>query len=649
MSRFVGETGPSEVKGIRSDSEFSRIEKLIKENTFSREEISNLLEILNSRAEIEPDKNKPIPGAGADGEHLPLIHDFPRTPTADRTMVGTSLEKREVPRGVGPSPIDIARAFMAGRTSEQSQDLNNFTSNSERLQMSNEFARKPLVQSPSPKPSICWPGAMVQDSHGYTSPQSQRGRYGVRDFPRTPYSRTSLSKSTTRLQDDTRLTNTSTPFQQSQTSIFGQVSSRAEAVDGYGSVGPIRRIRSRFASEVRPRGSIFLNSPKDVPSKMAKPNIFGGFLHSTEKNLEPGETSGASKNWSVDNVSGSPVGGSRDPNSTASQAVKKILEHLDRNKPTPKEKEAELKLGTSWRNPSASGAGDTVREENINAQLLSSRKSTGVGSLNYPADITKSSGTPNRSVKFHDGRVNDADTDNAKASSSMFANSSRIPGATIVQPFGLRGNPDPVVDNDNAKASSSMFANSSRIPGGTVQPFGLKGNSEPVVKNLHENSLRGTNHGQKVTSFGFQPSNGHDFKSLATPTGSDPSKNSPRTKPSLPSISINKQYPRPVSSDNGPGFTFPFSSSSGVLSELPTPSIMPSSSTSIQSQPQSMAAVPSYTFGANNSTPRLVFSFPSTSNSSTTPETSDLKFTFGSDDKTNRLSFSTFGKDSVCY
>ncbi|MCI82308.1 nucleoporin-like protein, partial [Trifolium medium] len=34
--------------------------------------------------------------------------------------------------------------------------------------------------------------------------------------------------------------------------------------------------------------------------------------------------------------------------------AKKILEHIDRSIPTPKEKSAELKLATKWKNPESS-------------------------------------------------------------------------------------------------------------------------------------------------------------------------------------------------------------------------------------------------------------------------------------------------------
>jgi len=55
-----------------------------------------------------------------------------------------------------------------------------------------EGAIKPYDPASSKKSSTCWPGAVVQDA--YITPQSQR-RYGLHNFPRTPYSRTLLTKS----------------------------------------------------------------------------------------------------------------------------------------------------------------------------------------------------------------------------------------------------------------------------------------------------------------------------------------------------------------------------------------------------------------------------------------------------------------------
>ncbi|KAK4430794.1 hypothetical protein Salat_0841100 [Sesamum alatum] len=601
---------------IRYDSDFSRIEELIKGSTFSREEISHLIEILNSRVDYDGEKQKSSIDAGGDTELLSWRHETRRTPPEEKRqdivgpMIGTFREMSDVPVGVSASPIDIARAYMSGRTSEGGYDLYKFTSKGERAQPSNEFARKPHLPSPLPKPSICWPGAMVHDRHGYTTPPSQRARHRLHDFPRTPYSRTILAKSSTKLHADSGYPNTSTSFEQSRTSSYGQVNSRDDTIDGYGSVGPIRRIRNKFASEVRPRGSIFLSSSKDIPSKTATTKVFGGFLPSIDKNLEPGETSGASKHWSVDDISGSSDRAIPNPISS-SQAARKILEHLDRNKPTPIEKEAELKLATSWRRSSPSVASDTIREENISSVHVgehASLKHTDIAGPNFPVELKKSSSNSSILLNIHGKAMDEAkDAVNGNARASNATGSSILPTSNSFPSFGLK-------------------------------------RTDPVIKSSKENAFATSNHGQTESSLQFSHphlSNGQDAKTAATATASELSKNHV-TKHSLPSISVNKPDFRAIPFDNGPGFTFPVSASSGVLSEPPTPSITPSSSASILSQP-----IPSYSFGTKNSTPRLVFSFPSAS-TAPTGNHSDLKFSFGSEKKT-RLSFSNLGKDAICY
>lgn len=101
---------------------------------------------------------------------------------------------------VGASPAEIARAYMGNRASEISLGFKNTTSEDEiTLLHGDESTAKPFIPSPSPKPPTCWPGSMAQDRHDYSTPQSQRSRFGLHNFPRTPYSRTIFSKSKTRV------------------------------------------------------------------------------------------------------------------------------------------------------------------------------------------------------------------------------------------------------------------------------------------------------------------------------------------------------------------------------------------------------------------------------------------------------------------
>ncbi|KAL6496588.1 hypothetical protein OROGR_029846 [Orobanche gracilis] len=591
--------GSTEERGaILYDNDFLRIEELIKGHTFSREEISHLMDILDSRVDNEWEKQKSSTDAGLGTRLLPGTHEIQSTPSdskqraIDRSAVGTYREKLDVPIGVSASPIDIARSYMAGRTVEGGHDFKKTKSTVERAQTSIEFARKPLLPPPS-KPSVCWPGSVVHDRHGYATPQSQRGRLLLHDFPRTPYSRTILSKSKTKMQAETEsgYANTSTPFGQSGTSIYGQVKSRGDTIDGYGSVGPIRRIRNKFSSEVCPRGSIF--SPPKEPSELVKPAP-GGFLLSTAKTTELGETSGAAKYYPGENILVSSDRGISNLNSSSSQAVRKILEHLDRNKPTPKEKEAELKLATAWRK-SSPGASDTSHYQNVSSvhvKELSSEKDVDMSSANISVEFNKRSSTSNLCMKFQDKGMDEAE------------------GAV----------------NSNTKAFGSIFTGSDIIPGGIAVPsFGLK------------NAFATNTHGHMEKRSLFCPhllSNGQNVEMVAGTTCSESLTNNGK-KTSLPSICINKP-------ENGLGFTFPISADSGVLSEPPpTPSVTPLSSAA-----SVVSVIPSYTFGTKRSVPPLVFSFPSTSSTSSQDDP-DLEFCFGSD-KT-RLSFSSFGSDTICY
>lgn len=96
---------------------------------------------------------------------------------------------------VGASPVEIARAYMGTRTLEIVPGSKSTMSKDEQtLLRSDALASNPFILSPSPKPPICWPGAVVQDQCGYLTPQGQRSRLGLNNFPRTPYSRTIYSK-----------------------------------------------------------------------------------------------------------------------------------------------------------------------------------------------------------------------------------------------------------------------------------------------------------------------------------------------------------------------------------------------------------------------------------------------------------------------
>lgn len=91
--------------------------------------------------------------------------------------------------------MDIARAYMSNRKCEPGLLSDKIPDDERALLHGDHQMSKPFIPSMSPNPSTCWPGAMSESQCGYLTPRSQRGRFGLHNFPRTPYSRSIFSKS----------------------------------------------------------------------------------------------------------------------------------------------------------------------------------------------------------------------------------------------------------------------------------------------------------------------------------------------------------------------------------------------------------------------------------------------------------------------
>ncbi|KAG2718774.1 hypothetical protein I3760_03G236400 [Carya illinoinensis] len=343
---------------LSDDMGLSEIERLLNGKRFSRDEVNHLMEILHSRA---VDHN-PHTTAGRDPAGLVATCETPKTSHEEKDSKRALWVRDEV----GASPAEIARAYMGNRASEISLGFKNTTSEDEiTLLHGDESTAKPFIPSPSPKPPTCWPGSMAQDRHDYSTPQSQRSRFGLHNFPRTPYSRTIFSKSKTRVTqlrgDGNRAVNvSSTPLQQPHTPIYGQVK-RSDALDsGYGSVGPIRRISQKPLAKSSSRGSVYFHTPLDGPSQAGNSNASEGFLPSVKKNMELGGTSETSKSESSYGKPQSSEAGVPTVHPHATQLARKILEHLDRNPPTPRDKSLELELAAKWKKPESSDVTNIV-------------------------------------------------------------------------------------------------------------------------------------------------------------------------------------------------------------------------------------------------------------------------------------------------
>ncbi|EXC04106.1 hypothetical protein L484_012343 [Morus notabilis] len=545
---------------LPNENGLSEIEHLLKGK---KDEVNRLMEVINSRAVELPnvEKEKKYQSRTPGGETKAPVET--KGPAASQEIVEMTSERSQrdlhgslwktstpLPQSIMPevaaSPIEIAKAYMGSRTIDTDNSSRGMISRNERsLLFGAELPSKPFIPPPSPKPSAYWPGAMLTPS------QVERDKW-----LRPP-----------------------TSVQKLQTPVFGQAKPRSDVLeDEYGSVGPIRRPRHKISTQTPFRGSNFIGSSVG-PSKVENSNISQGFLLPVNRNFEPGGSSSSSQFQSVDRKNRSFDVGVPTVHPQSSQIARTILEHIDRNPPTPKDKSEELKLAIAWKKPVSSSTLPT--------------------DPNGQNSVLNVKGYDSHKIVNIDGQEESAQ-ENADEGNSLFMN--------------------PRQEN-TAKAVDSV----SNPPRSDV--FLGNGGRSSQIKSLHGDVTMITS--SQVLNLQKKPATSG-------------------TKPVLSSISINKPDSKwTFSSDQGSGFTFPVSTSSEVLSEPPTPSIVPSFLVSGQHQPKDGVAVPSYTFGSSKSSSALVFSFPSTSSSAIQNDSSDIKFSFGSDKP--RLSFSSITKDAICY
>ncbi|MBA0810265.1 hypothetical protein Gohar_002272 [Gossypium harknessii] len=620
-------------QGAIRDDGLSEIEKLMKGKTFSRDEINRLIGIINSKAVDVPqvdqeDRNLTLSTGGAKESIVSQNLRWPTEEKQDDLNIATTTRDLATPlpkptvsenhfnelvfwindmhmdtellNDTAPSPIEIAKAYMANRTSESNLGSKSIISKDERPTMlANDFASEPFVPFASPKPSTCWPGSMVHDQRSYLTPQSQRGRFGLHNIPRTPYSRTIYSKSKSKMahvrgEGDAFLNGSFSPLQQSQTQAYGQL--RSNMVDkGYGSVGPIRRICHKGSAEIPSRGSIYSHSSLNDPFPVGNSNVSKGQFSSIKKNLEQGGASSSSDIQSVDGNRSSEMG-IPPVHPHSSQMARTILEHLERTLVTPKKKSEEFKIATSWKKSQSSDVNAAVSAEHNDLPNLGLDSSKSRDKLNNRS-----------SAPWNDNPISVA-------------------------------SPESTIEAKNVKKTSA----SNLKVDSTVTMFGNNAGSLLDCGKTQDSQM-------KTADKNLPKFTGAAVSEAPCEGLLKPSSNSSGNKPVLASISVTKPEQRWMfTSDNSTGFTFPVSASSGVSSEPPTPTIMPFLSGSSQHQPKEELTEPSYSFGLNRSSPALVFSFPSTSGATNHVDASDISFNFGSD-RSSRICFSPIGKNTICH
>jgi hypothetical protein len=195
---------------LNDDVAISELERLMEGKTFSQAEIDRLIEMISSRAIDLPDvkrdeRNLEIPLREGAKKNMSLF-DKAKEPIGGKDAnseiwaTPTPLAKSIILDGdkirdeVGLSPAELAKAYMGGQTSSSSSQ--GFVARNEKDCLDRSMlVGKSSLASPSSKPSACWPGIKSSEQSGFATPQSRRESYGLQNFPRTPYSRTILSNS----------------------------------------------------------------------------------------------------------------------------------------------------------------------------------------------------------------------------------------------------------------------------------------------------------------------------------------------------------------------------------------------------------------------------------------------------------------------
>ncbi|CAM8902964.1 unnamed protein product [Rhodiola kirilowii] len=517
------ENGDSAVNG----SGLSEIEQLMRGKLFSRDEANRLTEILRLKADGNSDDQGGMRNPCNTRQSDPSIdlsaNELPRLLTEQKREIlnidtwelaaSTPLRRPTLPE-VGASPIDIARAYMGSiSTGIGTPGRSAIQDDNQHTDQKDGFRSVSKVPPSSSKPSICWPGALVQEHQGFLTPQNSRSKFGLYSSQRSPYSRTIDSKSklkhqlTPSVDRHMSLHVSESPFRRIATPGPRQGIDMGDAsVDGYRSLGPIRSKRHNKVTHSPFRGSA-----------VQKPVTDQGTLRVFQSE-DPGSARNISQFQHTKNKPYNRANGIQFAHPHSSQMAKRILDHIDRKVPTLREKSEEIRIAS---------VGQKTSPSKLTTPLLQKDKSV------------LSNGFPSQS--------------------------SDVDGHKLLAPnlFGIASNSTQAQGGD-AGASDSKKHNATQFISSTAHEETKvgKGYTSNVSNQANEQF-------SSKISFGAVTS-----ESPAVPKAQH--SDSFGKKPALASISIDRHNPRSGKLfGNSSGFTFPVPVSSGLLSEPPTPSITP--------------------------------------------------------------------------
>lgn len=615
----------------KSEPEFTEVEQLLKNKTFSREEFNRLTELLQSRivdrtSGLKDRKEhsreelhsgvEPSNAVNTEAQRWRVERQKAREEKEDSVWhnglfanAPTPALPRNLPDEAGSSPADIAKAFMGVRPYRAST-----LALQSRPFRDENTPRKPNGLSLVPK-TEGWLVGNGQAEDKFKTPQTARMRSRIQNLGRTPYAR-----NVERIGNGFPISTPVSQWTPIQSPITGgrQTLKRRSSVldDDFTSGGPIRRTRHKpiFVSQLRnpdPSGSTsnqlipFLSPRNDgertmlesarKPTEFEKQNAFHS-REATTKELY--------------------LGPCIPPQS--SETARKILEHLDRMVPSPKEISAEAQLAIA-RDKSPS----QLTVSMLNGPARRSTESIDATSLfdKYsPSSVVQKNNEPTgqgaSTAEQKYGGKGKAPLFNSLTTSVEAPTSSGIGDVSSLIPDAVPARYD---------ANSLILDGPFKIP---EKSKGFRMSAlEESDEEGHANRNAGTSHAQtgkvpssKSDGIGANSRTLDGDKQITSTTVS-------RTRPEANLVTSATSVSIDSSSNNSSGFTFPVTPSNSNFAEPPpTPTVVPSPSNKSSTQPMTASITPTYNFGPVSPSKGPVFSFATSA--STDVDTTKPKFDF---------------------
>lgn len=327
-------------------SGLAEIEKIIKQNHFSRDETEHLIEIMRSRTPDLCDEDQIAPRSFAKGFEATAFSDklsTPAKPVDLRSSWGTGIFAPSNVHDAGSSPIELAKAYMEAQISASVHESQRrkFRALSHGVEVDNSSSKFfPKVATDSP---VCWPGSVVRDYPNDLTPQSNKGRTLPPTSSRTPYTGSVFPRSIKHTGYRDTYNNSSG---RAQLSTSFPVGSKAILEDKMASNCSVLALQPSTPSKGAYRDTVGATTPffpRDGSASMKNLTLSLQGPHG-KGTIESGSTVGRVS--VVDSMS-KRAAVSVHPKS--SQTAHKILQHLERTIPSPTAKPLELRQTSAKR------------------------------------------------------------------------------------------------------------------------------------------------------------------------------------------------------------------------------------------------------------------------------------------------------------